>query len=530
VVTSEEVMLPILKEIARDQRSALRKVTWLDAGLLAPDVLKRFPYDEHPNNVALVLALSDELGIDRDFTLKELADRVVPDLGVLKTSPVANVRTRRLQFSNGCSANERHGTLSNWVRCGFDVQDPVAEPGVWITTVVNNRADRVPRSRVFARILVEDIYADRHFLIGGNLTGLVGYVKQSWDAYAPTISLWPKDAEEDPLGVLREFGRRWRLPFEREHLVTRIKAMVLGQGWPREDADALDPVVEDPAALREKLITGGLKATVDAMMRHHEANLEFFREHRAFCQKVASVPNGARDSVDVEFREFLWKWFQRKIYVVHDYYSSGDQTVNHIVEETPPGYLNRVMGIQNIKGTGLDFVYRWQAWDACWRACTQLTSKDVGTAERGLRALTAFHEYGLLCDEHTRDALEAVKSSPAAQSEAFQAELALVKSTFDTAMKELSVKLKAVRKKAGRFERAVAIAESVFDAGDAVRRRKLANRIYRDLVDERISYERAIIELQGLNKRQKGGWLLEKITSAQSAVAKAASGFLKGGK
>ena len=35
--------------------------------------------------------------------------------------------------------------------------------------MVNNRADRVARSRVFASVLVEDISADRHFLIGGNL-------------------------------------------------------------------------------------------------------------------------------------------------------------------------------------------------------------------------------------------------------------------------------------------------------------------------------------------------------------------------
>jgi hypothetical protein len=53
--------------------------------------------------------------------LKELADRVVGP-GVLKTSPISWVRRRRLQLPNGCSANERHGTISNWLRCGFDVR------------------------------------------------------------------------------------------------------------------------------------------------------------------------------------------------------------------------------------------------------------------------------------------------------------------------------------------------------------------------------------------------------------------------
>lgn len=47
----------------------------------------------------------------------------------------------------------------------------------------------------------------------------------------------------------------------------------------------------------------------------------------------------------------------------------------------------------------------------------------------------------------------------------------------------------------------------MIDAGDAVRRRKRANRIYRDLAEERISGERAVKELKTLNRRQKGGWL-----------------------
>jgi hypothetical protein len=127
---------------------------------------------------------------------------------------------------------------------------------------------------------------------------------------------------------------------------------------------------------------------------------------------AASLPD-ERESLDREFRELLRVWFTRKIVVVDDYYISGDQLINLIAEETPPGYMNRVMGIQNIKGTGLDFVYRWQAWDACWRACEQLQSKDAAEAERGLRALSAFHEYGVLCLEHVREALTAVRQSPA---------------------------------------------------------------------------------------------------------------------
>jgi hypothetical protein len=392
--------------------------------------------------------------------------------------------------------------------------------------VVNNRADRVPRSRVFARILVEDIYADRHFLIGGNLPGLVGYIKQSWDAYAPTISLWPKDAPEDPSGVLKEMARRFRVPFERAHVIARLKAMAGGQDAEVDVELSPDGLASDLAALREKLKTAGLASTAEAILRHHQQNLDVLRAYEVFRAKVEKARPCDRAALDAELRNLLFSWFQNKLVVVHDYHTSGDQLIDLIAEETPPGYLNRVMGIQNIKGTGLDFVYRWQAWDTCWRACEQLRSKDPVTAERGLRALASFHEYGILCQEHVQEVLAGVKHSPVAQNEGFQSELALILSNFEQATKELQEKLKTVQKKAGHFERVLSAIESFFDAGDAVRRRRIANQIYRDLVDQRISHERAALELQGLNKRQKGGWFVQKVASAQSAFVRRATRVL----
>ncbi|MGB5199368.1 MAG: hypothetical protein WBR56_05660, partial [Sedimenticolaceae bacterium] len=180
LITSEEQMLPILADDARVKNTEMHSVGWLEAGLITSDLLDRFPYAEHPFNIALVTRLADEIGVDADFAIKEMADRVVADLGVLKASPVATVRGRRLEFINGMSANERFGCLGNWQRMGFEGQDPYAEPGVCLSTVVNNRADRVPRSKVFASILVNDIGADHHFIIGTNLDGLMNYVREAW--------------------------------------------------------------------------------------------------------------------------------------------------------------------------------------------------------------------------------------------------------------------------------------------------------------------------------------------------------------
>jgi len=84
LLISEEYMLLILHEAAADERgTSTHAVGWLEADLLTSDMLGRFPYDEHPYNIALVLAMCVELAIAHDFALKEMADRAVPDLGVL---------------------------------------------------------------------------------------------------------------------------------------------------------------------------------------------------------------------------------------------------------------------------------------------------------------------------------------------------------------------------------------------------------------------------------------------------------------
>ena len=53
----------------------------------------------------------------------------------------------------------------------------------------------------------------------------------------------------------------------------------------------------------------------------------------------------------------------------------------------------------------------------------------------------------------------------------------------------------------------VTFVEAFIDAGDAVRRRRKTDRIYKALIEEQISSQRAAAELKKLTSRQKGGWL-----------------------
>lgn len=506
LVTSEEQMRPILVHAAQQLGTRVESVGWLESGLLAPDVLARFPYQEHPDNIALVVRTAAEFGIDSDYALKEMADGVVPDLGVLKVYPPAPVDGRLLSFANGMSANERFGCLGNWSRVGFDRIDLDAEPATLVSTVVNNRADRIARSRVFASILVEDIDADLHFLIGSNLEGLHGYIREAWAEHAAELSLWPASGES-PSTVLTACARRLRVPHKPALLRSRLATMLAAQA--ADQAELLTALWNQPDTLAETLAQHKTERAAE-IVAFARQGLQAHDEYHAFAQRLTNAPATPDAVLDADFHALLWRWFERKLVTVEDYHASGNRIVQLIAARTPPGCHNRIMGIQNIKGTGLDFVYRWQAWAQCHAACAELRAPDAASFRRGLAALGAFQDYGLLCEAHVRDTLAAARHAPHGQLAVKQAQIAQIAADLGRTMTDVHAQLGTTREQ-GVLERLVLMLEGFVDAGDAVRRRRIANRIYKDLVAQRISHARAAIELQRLTQQQKGGWLYARL-------------------
>jgi hypothetical protein len=226
-----------------------------------------------------------------------------------------------------------------------------------------------------------------------------------------------------------------------------------------------------------------------------------------FLTQIEHANGHVSDSLEKNFHALLWQWFEQKLVVVEDYYATGNQVIETIGHATPPGFYNKIMGMQNIKGTGLDFVYRWQAWDTCYKACQQLCKASATESALGLRALAAFQEYGILAEETVKATLANMLDSSMAQNEYYQAELGIIQANLNHALTLLANQNSP--KKSGNSWLVFInnSLEAFLDAGDAVKRRKKADQIYKDLVSERISHERAALELQKINKRQKGGWL-----------------------
>ncbi|WP_375171784.1 hypothetical protein [Marinobacter sp.] len=510
LITTEHNMFPFLRAAAQDKGSAIIKVSDLDAELLPADVLARFPYEEHPSNIALVLRMAEELGLEPDYALKEMADRVVPDLGVLKIYPRVTVDGRHLTFINGMSANERHAALANWRRLRFDQYHPADKPDAWVVTVINNRADRVPRSQVFARMLVDDLSADRHFLIGTNLDGLKAYIDQAWvdrlgnENFAQQSG--PALAER-----LAEYAHQLRVSTSESMLAGRIRAMLSGLGLePGSDA----PDGTDIDALEIYCKEAGLAPEqARSVLAQGRADAQEWLDYRDLQQRLAAGSAGAS-----ELEQALTGWFERRIVVLPNSHATGDQSIRDMVNATPPGLDTHMMGMQNIKGTGLDFIYRWQAWDRHYQDGQQLLADDPERALAAARSLAAVEDFGWLDFDYLTPLLTRAAELPGNQTQAIQSELALIRSQLDQCRDRLQ-RADASKRESSRGERLIDALEAVLDAGAAVRRRKRVGQIYRDLAGQRISHERAALELKQINRSQKGGWLKERLLRGRSGFA-----------
>ena len=499
ILTTEEEMLPILQEGGRRLGTPVEGVTWLDAGLLTPDVLERFPYEEHPNNIALVLEMSRRVGIEDSFSLKAQADAVVADLGVLKIYPITEVRGRRFEFVNGMSANERMGCMGNWQRLGFNAHDHLETPGVWTSGVVNNRADRVPRSKVFSAIMVEDIAVDRHVLIGTNLEGMRSYLEEDWQKNMAMQTF------ENPTESFTQWCRRLRIPMSITEVNQRLNAML--EGLKLDSLKVGDNELISPEQLSSKLSSTELDESIAAdVVSFYQQYREEYEHCEPLAKKLAS--GGGQAAID-EAKAQLWQWFDAHLIFVDGAQATGEQILYQLISKTPPGFLNKCMGLQNIKGPGLDFIYRWQYWNEIYNAGQMLSSNDRGIVTDGLKQLTAINDFGQLSEEYLRKCFSDLHARPLAQDEFIQNSLATLEESLNNQIKEISDSVvgSSNSEDTNKFKAALNIViEKLLDASDAVKRRKQSDRIYKDLCAGRISRSQTTQLLQKLVKRQKGGW------------------------
>jgi poly-gamma-glutamate synthase PgsB/CapB len=525
--TTEVEMLPVLREASLATKTRLREIPPLEGDLLPDDMLKRFPYDEHPRNISLVQAVAAHLGIDTERSMVEMADNVVPDLGVLKTYPRTTYRGRSVQFSNGMSANERAGFLSCWTRLSFDKSDPDEKPTEFIATIINNRADRVPRSRVFARITVRD--AERHasMCIGTNLNGLHQFIGEELDAWL--AEAWvaddkfkPGDAESTKNVLDRYDVTLKRVKVSTQHEKTlriQLRAMLVGAGAPEADADAAVAAHDwhaDPTPMFAKVL--GDANVPEAMVKDatHHAVAFWTRSEQALDGRKRIGEAKSVAEANAIFKETYRKIFMDQIHVLWNALATGDQVADQFCGLVPPGFTARLMGVQNIKGTGLDFVYRWLSLDSVEYNLRRLVREPQSWMET--LAWLGSYNYGIVECNHALDAITKLLANLPPELAPAEEQMRTTQEHLTRLRAKLAEKLGAA-KKPSQLEILADKAEPWLDFIDSMARRRLAGRIQTDFIDRRVGHLGAADLMRDLTKRDKGGWLVKWVQKKTAAKA-----------
>jgi gamma-polyglutamate synthase len=153
--TSEKILFSNLKKIS-DQRNT--RIHLADEDSVTEDEMKGFAYIEHRENVALALAVSNHLGIDRKIALSGMY-KAIPDAGALKLSRV-NVFQKKINFFNAFAANDPQSSLMIWEK----IKQEIGFRGVKII-LLNTRQDRLDRAKQLTGMIGSELIDQFDYLM-----------------------------------------------------------------------------------------------------------------------------------------------------------------------------------------------------------------------------------------------------------------------------------------------------------------------------------------------------------------------------
>ncbi|MEJ6474509.1 poly-gamma-glutamate synthase PgsB [Pseudoalteromonas piscicida] len=475
VFTAEQNMASVLNLAAEQKNTSLIQIHWGDGYQITPDVLAKYPYVEHPDNIALICKMAQYIGINKDYVYKETASRVIPDVGVLQQFTQAKVGNITQSFINSMSANERLATIENWKRLHIVKQGQHGQ----IIALINNRNDRVARSQVFANILANDLHFDEAVIIGTNIDGFFKYFLVALENLLQTIF-----ANNDKK-ALQSLLERFKLILPEQAFIATLQKLIPTE-TEQLDIDTLHAQLnrEDPTHAKAlKRIEARSTAQSLLLIEHLHALLP---QTHDIALQLANI----------------------KCTLVHDSDIKPDALTQLIANLALPQEHQLIVGMQNIKGAGLGYVYMWQKWHLFHQHCEQLTHSSVTQTEfrNGLSRVLQQEALSTLECQYLEEHLSTLSNLPNAQSEYSQAELAQIKSKLEQQIGELTHQSNPkTHSVLSRFLHK--LVESFLDAGAAVKRKKMAVQVYQDIADFRITIEKATTILSELNRSQKPGWL-----------------------
>ena len=489
VFTSEQTMMPILEKDATEKKSTLIQVHWGDGYQITPDIKALYPYEEHPDNIALVCKMAAHIGLEKDFVFKETSQRIVPDIGVLQHFTAAPFNDFSMSFVNSMSANERLATLENWKRLGlFELSD---DPTKQTIALINNRNDRVARSKVFADILANDLPFDKMVVIGTNVDGFYSYYLQSFNARLERII---KNNDRQELESL----------CAQLHCIKHIDTLIalfnsaLNTSLTANDLEQVTNQVQ----LDNWFIEQGID-----LHTQRNASLKDIFEHYISYQVIYPLFENLEINQQ-QLKQTLLCLAKSKCVLIDDSHISADELTLELSTYARPNCHQVIVGMQNIKGTGLGYVYSWQQWQRVYDNIKTLLGENCSAEQfrLALTRLSLINQFSELEANYLNNAIIQIKKAYHAQNEYSQAELQHITERLS---KRTHIKNdQTARKQKSAIKRfATQVVESFLEAGAAVKRKKIATRVYKDIANNRITLEKAIEVLGKLNRNQKPGWL-----------------------
>jgi hypothetical protein len=225
----------------------------------------------------------------------------------------------------------------------------------------------------------------------------------------------------------------------------------------------------------------------------------------------AALERGDEAAANEAFRRAYRELFLDRIAVLWNADAKGDKVVDFIARAVPPGFDARLMGSQNIKGTGLDFVYRWLSIDRV-RLALERMQKDPSARREVLAWLLSYTDFGLI---DCREALAALRAVHAAADPTWSEHKAIVEGAIQRLAaleRDKAAGLTAIAK-AGVADKILGHIEQIVDHLDSVRRTRRADAVLEDLFAQRVGHGRAALLLREIVARQKGGWLSKDLST-----------------
>jgi len=201
--------------------------------------------------------------------------------------------------------------------------------------------------------------------------------------------------------------------------------------------------------------------------------------------------------------------FKAQLIIVWDSGATGDQIIDQCARAVPPGVHVTIMGTQNIKGTGLDFVYRWLALDAVCIGLRKLESPDEHTRLEALRSLDAHSDFGLTDTGMLLARLPELCEGSPQEASLRKALLEKISPIHQEKLRKLESSSGAAAK-GGSFWRSI---EGWIDFMDGAVRYRQSRQLVQDLIDFRVSHNKMAVEMREIYARAKGGWLSKALAS-----------------